>query len=270
MCGHSIGHDRIELKDFFSFLGKYQDPNNLPVHGISSALISHHNQTFGVWFGSTVANVQVEDKIPHKDNTLWTKIAVCVALLAELYTTTSTPNAVNSINLSPGRTRLTVGVDPIADFGIVAGSDNEPNTTSHKQQEDHDTRVYWIYFKTFRENVWYLDWRVPFLDGAGPCIYPRLEDTSYFSPHASATCNTERNIKTGDYTSVLKDPHMLKALQDGEKSSDLYSKFTKKISGRESSPLEKSLMVPKVEEMRTIMRNHLMTTKSSQQGSGNN
>ena len=269
MCGHSIGRDRIELEDFFSFLGKYQDSNNLPVHGISSALISHHNQTFGVWLNSTVANVQVEDKIPHKDNTLWTKIAICVALLAEFYTTTSTPNAVNSIN-SPGRTRLTVGVDPIADFGIVASSGSGPNTASCGQQEDHDTSLYWIYFTTFCGNLWYLDWRVQFLDGASPCIYPQLKDTFYPSPHASATCNTERNIKTGDYTSVLKDPQMLKALQDGEKSSDLYSEFIKKISGRESSPLEKSLMVPKVEGMRTIMRNHLKTKKSSQQGSGNN
>jgi hypothetical protein len=92
--------------------------------------------------------------------------SVCVALLAEMYTTTATSAKDSSDGKEMRRVRLQYGSAPIADFGIVTGTADVKNQDKlayynvvdnvfEKGQDPEDH--YWLYFTTVRGEELTLD-----------------------------------------------------------------------------------------------------------------
>ncbi|KAJ7617523.1 hypothetical protein DFH06DRAFT_1107534 [Mycena polygramma] len=93
-------------------------------------------------------------------------MSICLALLAEMYTTTAVSAADDPDGHTRKRIRLTYKSSPIADFGVVAGSAEVSNTDKLvylklsdmsfiRGQDPNDH--YWIYFTTVRGETILLD-----------------------------------------------------------------------------------------------------------------
>jgi hypothetical protein len=120
------------------------------------------------WPSAMNANVRGKllRRIVREGSALSIVTSICLALLAEMYTTTAL-SAADSPNGEPERrTRLTYKSSPIADFGIVAGSFDvksqdrlayfslsDMSFVRGQDPEDH----YWIYFTTIRGEEILLD-----------------------------------------------------------------------------------------------------------------
>ena len=107
-------------------------------------------------------------RIFEEGNVLPTALAICTALLSEMYTTTAIPTSETPKWQATGRrrVRLSYNRSPIADFGIVRGSVRvtpqdrlayyhlEKNTFMMGQDPDDH---YWIYFTTLAGEEYFLD-----------------------------------------------------------------------------------------------------------------
>ena len=224
---------------------------------------------------------RLRDRITREGNTLLINTAICIALLAELYTTTSDAGAKRQDWQFDHRTRLTVRSCPIADFGIVAGSVSGPgigrlayydtqtkSTTYGQDPNDH----YWIYFTTLRGEVLYLDCGLYTLNPgdvlkADPYVADHLTERFTLIPaflRDSIARKTMENIHTErSRTSVLKNAEILEALLRDQlkfekENGELYSKFMQDISGKEPSPRDKRLVTPFVQATRAQIRSNLL------------
>ena len=224
---------------------------------------------------------RLRDRITREGNTLLINTAICVALLAELYTTTSDANAKRQDWQFDHRTRLTVRSCPIADFGIMVGSVSGPgirrlayydtqskSTTYGQDPNDH----YWIYLTTLRGEVLYLDCGLYTLDpgnvlNADPYVADHLMERFTLIPaflRDSAARKTMTNIHTErSRTSVLKNTKILEALLRDQlkyekENGELYSEFMQGISGKEPSPRDKRLVTPFVQATRAQIRSNLL------------
>ena len=224
---------------------------------------------------------RLRDRISREGNTLLINTAICIALLAELYTTTSAAGAKRQDWQFDHRTRLTVRSCPIADFGIVAGSvsghgigrlayynTKTKSTTYGQDPNDH----YWIYFTTLRGEVLYLDCGLYTLNpgdvlDADPYVADHLMERFTLIPaflRDSAARKTMANIHTErSRTSVLKNPEILEALLRNQlkfekENGVLYSNFIQRISGKEPSPRDKRLITPFVQATRAQIRSNLL------------
>lgn len=105
-------------------------------------------------------------RIVREGYTLPIATSICLALLAEMYTTTAVSAAESPDGKLKKRTRLTYKSSPIADFGVVAGSVDVKNQDklayfhlsdmSFIRGQDPDDH-YWIYFTTIRGEDIFLD-----------------------------------------------------------------------------------------------------------------
>ena len=224
---------------------------------------------------------RLRDRITREGNILLINTAISIALLAELYTTTSDANAKRQDWQFDHRTRLTVRSCPIADFGIMAGSvsgpsidrlayyDTQAKSTAYGQDpNDH----YWIYFTTLRGEVLYLDCGLYTISPgdvlkAGPYVADHLTERFTLIPTFlldSAARKTMTPVHTErSRTSVLKNPEILEALLRNQlkfekENGALYSKFMQGISGKEPSPREKRLVTPFVQATRAQIRANLL------------
>jgi hypothetical protein len=312
---HSSGEtDRIELRAFYPFLGliieQFHNSVALEGHpalnhiivgglkqipqadGTSCTVISLGDQVSfdelvkkaKAWwpqFPSIINARRLRDRITREGNTLLINTAICIALLAELYTTTSEAGARRQDWQFDHRTRLTVKSCPIADFGIMTGSvsgpgigrlayyDTQTKSTTYGQDPDEH---YWIYFTTLRGEVLYLDCGLYTLNPADvlkadPYVADHLTERFTLIPaflRDSTARKTMANIHTErSRTSVLKNTNILEALlRDQLKfekdNGELYSKFMQGISGKESSPREKRLVTPFVQATRAQIRSNLL------------
>lgn len=232
-------------------------------------------------YPTTVDARRLRDRITREGNTLLINTAICIALLAELYTTTSDANAKRQDWQFHYRTRLTVRSCPIADFGIVAGSVSGPSigrlayydtqaksTTYGQDPNDH----YWIYFTTLRGEILYLDCGLYTLSPgdvlkADPYVADHLTERFTLIPAFlldSATRKTMANTYTErSRTSVLKNAGILEALLRDQlkfekENGQLYSKFMQGISGKEPSVRDKRLVTPFVQATRAQIRANLL------------
>ena len=224
---------------------------------------------------------RLRDRITREGNVLLINTAICVALLAELYTTTSDAGAKRQDWQFDHRTRLTVRSCPIADFGIMAGSVSGPrigrlayydtqtkSTTYGQDPNDH----YWIYFTTLRGEVLYMDCGLYTLNPgdvlkADPYVPDHLMERFTLIPaslHDSTTRKTNSIIHTErSRTSVLKDTKILEALLRDQlkfekENGELYSRFMQGISGQEPSVRDKRLITPFVQATRAQIRSNLL------------
>ena len=235
-------------------------------------------------FTSVIDARRLRDRITREGNTLLTYTAICVALLAELYTTTSDANAKRQSWQFDHRTRLTVRSSPIADFGIMAGSvtgpgisrlayyDTQSKSTIYGQDPNEH---YWIYFTTLRGEILYLDCGIYTLDPGGvlnsdPYVPDHLIERFTLIPaflFDSATRKTMTNTYTErSRTSVLKNAEILEALLRDQlkfekENGELYSKFMQEISGKEPSLRDKRLVTPFVQTTRAQIRANLLNGK---------
>ena len=235
-------------------------------------------------YTSAIDARRLRDRITREGNALLVNTAICVALLAELYTTTSAADAKRQDWQFHYRTRLTVRSSPIADFGIMAGSVSGPNigrlayydtqtksTTYGQDPNDH----YWIYFTTIRGEVLYLDCGLYTLCPgdvlkADPYVADHLTERFMLIPaflRDSAARKTIPNIHTErSRTSVLKNTEFLGALmrnqRDFEKENgELYSRFMQDISGKEVSARDKRLVTPFIQVTRAQIRANLLNAR---------
>ena len=227
---------------------------------------------------------RLRDRITREGNTLLINTAVCIALLAELYTTTSDTEAKRQDWQFDHRTRLTVGSCPIADFGIMAGSVSGPgigqlayydtltkSTTYGQDPKDH----YWIYFTTIRGEVLYLDCGLyTLIPGdllkADPYVADHLMQRFTLVPaflRDSTARKTMANIHTErSRTSVLKNTDILEALMRNQRefekeNSELYSQLMQSISGKETSARDRRLVTPFVQVTRAQIRANLLNAR---------
>jgi len=306
--------DRIELRAFYPFLGLIveQFHNSVALEGhpaLSHTIVSglkRIRQANGTpctvvslgdsvsfdelvkkpeawWplYPSAIDARRLRDRITREGNTLLINTAICVALLAEFYTTTSDPDAKRQDWQFDHRTRLTVSSCPIADFGIMAGSVSGPgigqlayydaetkSTTYGQDPNDH----YWVYFTTIRGEVLYLDCGLYTLCPsdvlkADPYVADHLTERFMLIPaflRDSVVRKTMVNIHTErSRTSVLKNTEILEALmrnqRDFEKENgELYSRFMQGICGKETSARDKRLVTPFVQVTRAQIRANLL------------
>jgi len=235
-------------------------------------------------FTSAIDARRLRDRITREGNTLLVNTAICIALLAELYTTTSEAGAKRQDWQFHHRTRLTVGSCPIADFGIMAGSVSGPgigqlayydtlakSTTYGQDPNDH----YWIYFTTIRGEVLYLDCGLYSLSPgsvlkADPYVADHLTERFTLIPaflRDSVARKTMTNIHTErSRTSVLKNAGILEALMRKQRefekeNGELYSQFMQSISGKETSARDKRLVTPFVQVTRAQIRANLLNER---------
>lgn len=232
-------------------------------------------------YPSAIDARRLRDRITREGNTLLINTAICIALLAEFYTTTSDVAAKRQDWQFDHRTRLTVRSCPIADFGIMAGSvdgpgigrlayyDTTAKLTTHGQDPNEH---YWIYFTTIRGEVLYLDCGLYSLSPgdvlkADPYVADHLTERFTLIPaflRDSVARKTMPNIHTErSRTSVLKKTEFLEALmrnqRDFEKENgELYSQFMQEISGKEISARDKRLITPFVQVTRAQIRANLL------------
>ena len=241
----------------------------------------------GAWwpqYPSAIDARRLRDRITREGNTLLINTAICIALLAELYTTTSDAGAKRQDWQFHHRTRLTVRSCPIADFGIMAGSVSGPgigqlayydtlakSTTYGQDPNDH----YWIYFTTIRGEVLYLDCGLYTLSPgdvlkADPYVADHLTERFTLIPaflRDSVVRKTMANIHTErSRTSVLKNTEFLEALMRNQRDFDkengeLYSQFMQGISGKETSARDKRLVTPFVQVTRAQIRANLLNMR---------
>lgn len=238
-------------------------------------------KTWWPGYPSIIEARRLRDRITREGNTLLINTAICIALLAELYTTTSEANAKRQDWQLDHRTRLTVKSCPIADFGIIAGSvsgpgigrlayyDTQTKSTTHGQDpNDH----YWIYFTTLRGEVLYLDCGLYTLNpgdvlDADPYVADHLTERFTLIPaflRDSAARKTMTSMHTErSRTSVLKNPGILEALLRDQlkfekENGEFYSKFMQGISGKEPSIRDKRLITPFVQATRAQIRSNLL------------
>lgn len=235
-------------------------------------------------YPSAIDARRLRDRITREGNTLLINTAICIALLAELYTTTSDADAKRQDWQFQHRTRLTVGSCPIADFGIMAGSVNGPgidqlayhdtltkSTTYGQDPKDH----YWIYFTTIRGEVLYLDCGLyTLIPGdvlkADPYVADHLTERFILIPaflRDSAARKSMANIHTErSRTSVLKNTEILEALMRNQRefekeNGELYSQLMQSISGKETSARDKRLVTPFVQVTRAQIRANLLNAR---------
>jgi hypothetical protein len=309
--------DRIELRSFYPFLGLIveQFHNSVALEGhpaLSHVLIGlpkRVRQADGTtctvislgdpvsfdelvkkpeawWprYPSATDARRLRDRITREGNTLLINTAICIALLAELYTTTSDAEAKRQDWQFHHRTRLTVGSCPVADFGIMAGSVTGPgvgqlayydtlakSTTYGQDPKDH----YWIYFTTIRGEVLYLDCGLyTLIPGdvlkADPYVADHLTERFTLIPaflrdsvarKTMASIHTERSR-----TSVLKNTDILEALMRNQRefekgNGELYSQFMQSISGKETSARDGRLITPFVQVTRAQIRANLLNAR---------
>ena len=306
--------DRIELRSFYPFLGLIveQFHNSVALEGhpaLSHTIVGalkRIRQANGTpctvislgdpvsfdelvkkpeaWWPQYLSAIdarRLRDRITREGNTLLINTALCVALLAELYTTTSDPDAKRQDWQFHHRTRLTVSSCPIADFGIVAGSVNGPgvgqlayydtqtkSTTYGQDPNDH----YWVYFTTIRGEVLYLDCGLyTLIPGdvlkADPYVADHLTERFMLIPaflRDSVARKTMTNIHTErSRTSVLKNTEIVEALMRNQRefekeNGELYSQFMQGICGKETSARDKRLVTPFVQVTRAQIRANLL------------
>jgi hypothetical protein len=235
-------------------------------------------------YTSAIDARRLRDRITREGNTLLVSTAICVGLLAELYTTTSDADAKRQDWQFHHRTRLTVKSCPIADFGIMAGSVSGPgigqlayydtqakSTTYGQDPNDH----YWIYFTTIRGEVLYLDCGLYTLSPgdvlkADPYVADHLTERFTLIPaflRDSVSRKTTVNIHTErSRTSVLKNTEILEALMRNQRefekaNGELYSQFMQGISGKETSARDKRLITPFVQVTRAQIRANLLNER---------
>lgn len=309
--------DRIELRSFYPFLGLIveQFHNSVALEGhpaLSRVLVGSPKlirQADGttctvvslgdsVSFDELVKNPEawwprypsatdarrLRDRITREGNALLINTAICVALLAELYTTTSDTDAKRQDWQFHHRTRLTVGSCPVADFGIMAGSVSGPgigrlayydtvtkSTTYGQDPKEH----YWVYFVTIRGEVLYLDCGLYNLNPgnvlkADPYVADHLTERFTIIPaflRDSVARKTMPNIHTErSRTSVLKNTEILEALMRNQREFEkengkLYSRFMESISGKETSARDERLVTPFVQVTRAQIRANLLNAR---------
>ena len=309
--------DRIELRSFYPFLGLIveQFHNSVALEGhpalnrvlvglpkrvrqadgtactvislgdpVSFDELVKKPETWWPRYPSATEARRLRDRITREGNTLLINTAVCIALLAELYTTTSDAEAKRQDWQFDHRTRLTVGSCPIADFGIMAGSVSGPgigqlayydtltkSTTYGQDPKDH----YWIYFTTIRGEVLYLDCGLyTMIPGdllkADPYVADHLMQRFTLVPaflRDSVARKTMANIHTErSRTSVLKNTDILEALMRNQRefekeNSELYSQLMQSISGKETSARDRRLVTPFVQVTRAQIRANLLNAR---------
>jgi len=235
-------------------------------------------------YPSAIEARRLRDRITREGNTLLVNTAICVALFAELYTTTSDATAKRQDWQFHHRARLTVRSCPIADFGIMAGSVSGPgigrlayydtlakSTIYGQDPNEH----YWIYFTTIRGEVLYLDCGLYTLNPgdvlkADPYVADHLTERFTLIPaflRDSVARKTLANVHTErSRTSVLKKTEFLEALMRNQRNfekenGELYSQFMQGICGRETSARDKRLITPFIQVTRAQIRANLLNER---------
>ncbi|KAJ7078545.1 hypothetical protein B0H15DRAFT_924770 [Mycena belliarum] len=198
ICGKT---DRIDLERYYPFLACMADAfhfnMNKPLHpAMTHAIVNSPNPgshptglpdgsaanllllgdpilptetgTEKWWPSAMTPNVRGKllRRIVREGYTLAVATSICLALLAEMYTTTFVSAADSPHGEIERRSRLTYKSSPIADFGVVAGSADVKNQDklayfslsdmSFFRGQDPDDH-YWIYFTTIRGEEILLD-----------------------------------------------------------------------------------------------------------------
>ncbi|KAJ7159159.1 hypothetical protein C8R43DRAFT_994937 [Mycena crocata] len=194
--------------------------------------------------------------------TLAVTTSICLALLAEMYTTTAV-SAADSPNGEPERrTRLTYKSSPIADFGVVAGSVDVKSqdklaylslsNMSFTRGQDPDDH-YWIYFTTIRGEEILLDcamftFNMCLLITAAPyqCNdLPSIDVAPAFFRERYVDRHTPDMHSERKRMSILRNSDMHRAvaypLQDHGLDMDIVRGFMETLAGRAMTSMELTL-----------------------------
>ncbi|KAI0059624.1 hypothetical protein BV25DRAFT_1958976 [Artomyces pyxidatus] len=215
------------------------------------------------------------DRIRREGYVLPILTAVCIALLAEVYTSSSSHE-----ESSKRRLRLRYSTGPVADFGICSGKarvttqdrlgylDMDSKSETHGQDpEDH----YWIYFRTTRGEDLFLDCAM-FTFSMNLVVQPGLCTPRSYGPsfsesvpafflereirHDAPSLHTERARR-----SVLRDAALQGAVQRSgtkagftAKDDDVFVAFMRALARREITATERQLVA-------ALTRDHALTLR---------
>jgi hypothetical protein len=190
-------------------------------------------------------------------------MSVCLALLAEMYTTDAVPASASPDGKAKRRTRLRHKTSPIADFGIAYGSADVKNQDkfaylnvadmSFFKGQDPDDH-YWLYFTTIAGQDILLDCAMftfnmclmvpaePYLPG------PLIVHAPAFFRDRVIDRNTPKLHKEIRRASVLRDPDLHKAVANSANrltTPDVNHiiSFMERLSKRTITQIEKDLMI---------------------------
>ncbi|KAJ3557649.1 hypothetical protein NM688_g1362 [Phlebia brevispora] len=197
-------------------------------------------------------------RITQEGNILPIITSIAVAILAEMYTTTSGSGASNR------RVRLKYKSSPIADFGVAKGVANvQPQDRLLYQRVSDGSIVdgqspaehYWLWFRTVRGEELELDFSM-FVHNFGMIIQSKqylpteIQDAIGFAPvffrGRDARKNSPSLHKEDRRLSILRDPDMNNAVAHSYKAifqddNELIVCFMERLSGRKVQPIEREL-----------------------------
>lgn len=199
-------------------------------------------------------------RIGRGGNLLPITTAVCIALLSEIYTTTSGPDAKPHPAQHPKRVRLKYRSSPIADFGIAVGSADVKNQDrlAFWTLEDNSVRIdqdprehYWIYFTTLRGETLYLDCGLFTFDmcmmvGTQPYLSPELHNMFPWAPAFFRDTILRHNAPPIEHerrrVSVLRNETLHQAVMHStegydDEDCDIFSNFMQEVAAKK--PTEK-------------------------------
>lgn len=196
-------------------------------------------------------------------------VAICLAILAEFYTTTSSSSSIPHSSATSGNTRIRLHSfgSPISDFGIAKGKAlvNTRNCLVYRDQKtgkitqgQDPNEHYWIYFRTLKGEEYSLDCGL-FTFNWTAVLEPQLYENAIPDHHlyplpmlipAFFTNNTVPNLisehaATTQRFSVLRDTSLHKAVRHNKRfvPEDFIPifKFMEQATGRKCTYTEREL-----------------------------
>ncbi|KAF7792603.1 hypothetical protein EIP86_003699 [Pleurotus ostreatoroseus] len=221
------------------------------------AMAADHKRWFAKARSDSVAS-KLWQRIVQEDYALPIVTSVAIAILAEMYTTTSGTGSAGR------RVRLKYKSSPIADFGIAKGAADvkgqdclsylrlSNNSVVHGQ---NPAEHYWLWFKTIRGEELELDFSmftfnfglmVHLKDFLPPELYNLLEFAPVYYKERDTRKNTPPLHAEKSRLSVLRDPDLHRAVVHSydtfsEHDIGLVVAFMERLAGRKMRPVERHL-----------------------------
>jgi hypothetical protein len=208
---------------------------------------------------------KLQRRICRGGNLLPINLAVCIGLLAEMYTTDYGPGVKSHRHQHPNRVRLKYKSSPITDFGIASGwADVKPQDrlafwdvegdliTIDQDPNNH----YWIYFTTLRDETLYLDCGMFTFDlcnviGTEPYVPPHVSHLFPWAPAFFRDTVMRHNAPPVEHErrrfSVLRNANMHEAVMHSTRGYDdddckIFFDFMEKISGKKPTKQEEEML----------------------------
>lgn len=208
---------------------------------------------------------KLQRRVGRGGNVLPIITAVCIAMLSEIYTTTSGPDTKAHPAQHPKRVRFKYRSSPIADFGIATGYADvkKQDRLAFWTLEDGIIRIdqdprehYWIYFTTLRGETLYLDcglftFNMCIMVGTQPYVSSDLHDLFPWAPAFFRDTNMRHNAPPIEHErkrfSVLRNESLHQAVMHSttgfdDEDCDIFSKFMEQVAGRKPTEKENLLL----------------------------